>query len=220
MPSDQRKRTPRRVAWPEGGTKQIWSTRPGTDQAHSQDVFLPDMDSSAVRTAVEALPTGSFVRPSEFGSAHSTAARVLGRLVAAGELVRVRRGLYFKGAKTALGMTRPHPLDLALLIGGSGSGPAGFSAASMLGLSTQVPSSIEIAVPATKRRLPKAPEGVTYSKRDDLRQNSSSLPPKLPSSRCWQVGQRQSKLSGATWSRLLGASSMTVCWALPCSNGM
>jgi len=68
-------------------------------------------------------------------------------MVTSGKLVRVRPGLYYKGVHTALGLTEPHPLDVALQIAGQGSGPAGFSAASALGLTTQVPSVIEVAVP-------------------------------------------------------------------------
>ena len=65
-----------------------------------------------------------------------------------------------------LGMGRPHPLDVALHVGGPGTGPAGFSAAAMLGLTTQVPATIEVAVPGW---LPTPPAGVRFTRRHPSR---------------------------------------------------
>ena len=62
-------------------------------------------------------------------------------------------------------MAAPYPYDVALYIAGPGSGQAGSSASSMLGLTTQVPSVLEIAVPRNGR-LPVAPPGVVFTKRD------------------------------------------------------
>ena len=93
---------------------------------------------------------------------------MLARQVADGELVRVRRGLYWKGVRTPIGTTKPSPYDVGMHVAGRGSGLAGFAAASMLGLTTQVPSVLEIAVPRSAR-LPVAPPGVVFVKRDMLR---------------------------------------------------
>lgn len=60
----------------------------------------------------------------------------------------MRRGLYWRGTKTPLGMAAPSPERLiAELVPGPGIGPAGLSAANALRLSTQVPRRVCIAVP-------------------------------------------------------------------------
>lgn len=86
----------------------------------------------------------------------------LSRLVSQGELLRVRRGLYWRGRATRFGMTRPGVLQTALEVAGPGSGPTGISAAHFLGLSTQSPSVVEIAVPG---RAPAPMNGVKFSTR-------------------------------------------------------
>jgi hypothetical protein len=70
-------------------------------------------------------------------------------LVNQGELRRVRKGLYWRGVKTPLGMSPP-PVDelVAELAPIPGTGPAGLSAANVLHLSTQVPRRSQVAVPA------------------------------------------------------------------------
>jgi hypothetical protein len=100
-----------------------------------------------VRERVERLPGDTFVHSrdlvAEFGE--RTAVDVaLHRLKESGELVPVRRGLYYKGRKTRLGTTRPDPIRTAYEVAraagyGSGVGPAGYTAARALGLTTQVP---------------------------------------------------------------------------------
>jgi hypothetical protein len=65
------------------------------------------------------------------------------------ELIRVRKGLYWRGVQTPLGMSPPHPDALVReLVGSSAVGPAGLSAANALRLSTQVPRRAHVAVPA------------------------------------------------------------------------
>lgn len=91
----------------------------------------------------------------------------LSRLAAAGELVRVRKGLYWHGKKTRFGMTRPTPLEVAVAIAGPGSGPAGVAAASMLGLTTQVPGTVEVAAPG---KVPEPLNGVRFRSRPYSRQ--------------------------------------------------
>ena len=59
----------------------------------------------------------------------------------------VRRGLYFKGARTQNGMTRPTEDQIAEeFLGTRGVGPAGLSAARALGVTTQIPAKPEFAV--------------------------------------------------------------------------
>lgn len=93
-----------------------------------------------------------FWQPSELSLQPSTAHHLLGELASVGELRHIRRGLYWRGTKTPLGMAPPSPEQLvAELVPGPGVGPSGLSAANALRLSTQVPRRSEIAVP---RRAP------------------------------------------------------------------
>jgi hypothetical protein len=121
---------------------------------------------STVRAAIARKSPRSFVGPSDFDGSSRAVQCELSRLAARGELAHVRKGLYWKGPKTELGMVAPHPLDLALHIGGPGAGPAGFSAAAMLGLTTQVPAVVEVAVPGW---MPTPPEGVRFTRRHPSR---------------------------------------------------
>jgi hypothetical protein len=62
-------------------------------------------------------------------------------------LLRVRRGLYWKGVKSRFGPGRPRTEDVVREVAeGRGIGPAGWSASHALGLSTQVPAVPEFAV--------------------------------------------------------------------------
>jgi hypothetical protein len=90
-----------------------------------------------------------FWRPEDLSLTASTRQHLLADLVAEGELRRIRRGLYWRGATSPLGMAPP-PTDvlIAELAPGPGVGPAGLYAANLLRLSTQVPRRAEVAVPA------------------------------------------------------------------------
>ncbi len=104
-----------------------------------------------------------FWRPEDFDGSSDAVTQTLSRLVRAGELRRVRRGLYWRGAPTRLGMAPPPPDRLAgEVVGGPGTGPAGWSAALALGLSTQVPRRETIAVPG---RAPRNPGAVHFVSR-------------------------------------------------------
>jgi len=106
---------------------------------------------------------GRFWRPSELHLSPSTAQHVLADLVASGELRHVRKGLYWRGTKTPLGMSPP-PTDalVSVLAPGKGVGPAGLSAANALRLSTQIPRRAEFAVP---RRAPSTSGAVRFLSR-------------------------------------------------------
>lgn len=96
-----------------------------------------------------------FWRPEDLAGSPSTKQHLLASLVGEGELRRIRRGLYWRGTKSPLGMAPPTTDALIQeLAPGPGVGPAGLYAANLLRLSTQVPRRAEIAVPA------RAPEDV------------------------------------------------------------
>lgn len=85
----------------------------------------------------------------ELPGSPKTISNVFSELVREGELFPVRRGVYWRGVKTPLGMSPPpDSAVVAELVGDmKGIGPAGLSAASALRLSTQVPRFRQIAVP-------------------------------------------------------------------------
>lgn len=117
---------------------------------------------STVGSAVAALPERSFVRGSDIDAPRGPVDTALSRLCASGALVRVRKGLYWKGSPTRFGMSRPAVDEIALEVGGPGSGPAGIAAAHWLGLTTQVPATFVVAVPI---RAPKGWDTVRFSQR-------------------------------------------------------
>ena len=82
-------------------------------------------------------------------SSVSAAQHLLSDLARSSELMRVRKGLYWRGVQTPLGMSPP-PFEslVAELAGVRGVGPTGLSASNMLRLSTQVPRRAHVAVPA------------------------------------------------------------------------
>lgn len=91
----------------------------------------------------------------------------LSRTAKSGDLVRIRRGVYWKGVKTRFGSTKPDTFTLGLgilkAIGiTDGVGPTGWSASQALGLSTQIPAETHIAVPG---RAPVPVPGVKYHTR-------------------------------------------------------
>lgn len=76
----------------------------------------------------------------------AAARKAASRAARNGELLPVRRGLYYRGAKTRYGMTRPRAEEVAReVLGETGSGPAGYSAAREWNVTTQVPSSFDVA---------------------------------------------------------------------------
>lgn len=75
-------------------------------------------------------------------------AHALSRLTAAGELQRVRKGLYYRSKPTALGPSVPSASAAVAKTFHAPLHPAGLSAASALGLTTQNPARGEYATPA------------------------------------------------------------------------
>ncbi|MGW0162152.1 hypothetical protein ACWDUN_22845 [Mycobacterium sp. NPDC003323] len=108
-------------------------------------------DRSAAQNARQAIlnSLNRFWKPADLDTAPSTTQHLLAELVNQGELRHLRRGLYWRGLKTPLGMAPPQPdLLAAELAGVPGIGPAGLSAANALQLSTQIPRRGEYAIPA------------------------------------------------------------------------
>ena len=115
-------------------------------------------------TIIRSAPAGSFVHVNRLPGIATAARQAASRAAKSGELVPVRRGLYYRGAKTRYGMTRPRVEEIIReVLGEAGNGPAGYSAAREWGVTTQVPPAFHIAV-----RWPTAPiEGVTqYTRRN------------------------------------------------------
>ncbi len=112
--------------------------------------------------------TDRFWRPADFDDPPEAVAQALHRLRASGELLHVRRGLYWRGTRTLLGMAPPPAESLVKAIAiGRGAGPADVSAANMLGLSTQIPRRPTFAVPT---RVPESlPEAVKMVSRTGCR---------------------------------------------------
>jgi hypothetical protein len=116
--------------------------------------ILVDMDTSRSSTANEVrrrLKAGHnrFFTIEDFSGARTAIARTLSRLEHEGEVLRVRRGLYWRGVKTPLGMSHPSPGAVLEAVYGraSGVGPARLDAARLLGLTTQVGATPTFAVP-------------------------------------------------------------------------
>jgi hypothetical protein len=107
-----------------------------------------------------------FWRSGEIPGAPSTVQHLLADLTRSGELRRVRKGLYWRGTHTPLGMSPPSSEALAARIAPSkGAGPTGLSAANLLRLSTQVPRRAQIAVPGRAARPTKTIEFVARPSR-------------------------------------------------------
>lgn len=100
---------------------------------------------------VDGLPVRSFLRPADLPPlADADPAAALQAMCLDGRLVRVRRGLYWKGAVHAGRMSSPPPLTLGLALAGPGAGTASVAAAADLGLTTQCPSVTLVAVPGRR----------------------------------------------------------------------
>lgn len=96
-----------------------------------------------------------FWKPEDFPGAPLSVAKALSRLEKTGEVRRIRRGLYWRGAMTPLGIAPPSAMKLTKeLVGTRGVGPAEGSAALALGLSTHVPRRVTVAVPGRVSESP------------------------------------------------------------------
>jgi hypothetical protein len=168
---------------PQAADRHIGTIAPAFPQAGNRarlPVLFPAMEQAVaepvarvIRRQVEHARAGTFLRCRDFPGGPRAVESALSRLAAEGELVRVRRGLYWRGTRTRFGMVRPSALDVALEIGGTGSGPSGVAAARMLGLTTQVPAAIEVAVPG---KSPEPLAGVRFRSRPFTRRERKLRP--------------------------------------------
>lgn len=152
--------------------REVFDTITSRDQI-STEVESAMKVATSVRASVAAAPSGTFFRARDFAGTDRALETALSRMAATGDLLRVRRGLYWKGVSTRFGMAPPSTLDIALAIGGPGSGPTGIAAAHYLGLSTQVPSTVRVAVP---HRAPAATREATFCVRPFSRREQRLTP--------------------------------------------
>ncbi len=135
-------------------------------------VALPSV-ALGVRAQVAAATPRTFFGRDDFEGTETAIDTALSRLAASDDLVRVRKGLYWKGKPTRFGMTRPSAYEVALHIAGPGSGPASVAAAHQLGLTTQVPAIVEVAVPG---RTPDPYPGIRFRSRPYERRERALRP--------------------------------------------
>jgi hypothetical protein len=115
-----------------------------------------------VQELVERSPVRGFISTADLPGSRRAVECKMSRLAAEGEVLRVRKGLYWKGPKTRVGVPRPRPMEVALQVAGPGAGPAELSAVHALGLTTQVPATEAVAVPG---RAPSPVPGVRFVSR-------------------------------------------------------
>lgn len=112
------------------------------------------------------LPAGRYVHVSSLPGSANAAKSAASRAASRGEIVALRRGLYYKGVPTRYGMATPPKEDVALeVLGRVGVGPAGVSAARAFNLTTQVPARPELA---TASPVPANVSGVRIHKRNNM----------------------------------------------------
>lgn len=129
---------------------------------------------ASVRRWVDRLPARAFFDSRDVPGPVRAVESALSRMVAAGQLMRVRKGSYWKPPETRFGRrVRPRPLDVAMHVAGPGAGPAGVSAARIFGLTTQVPSVEAVSVAG---RAPAAVKGVRFSSRSYSRREHELNP--------------------------------------------
>ena len=125
---------------------------------HCHNVTLPlslcDMTTLSPAGAIRAAPEKSFVHVDRLPGTSAAARKAASRAAANGELVAVRRGLYYRGKRTRYGMTTPRVEEIArAVLGTRGVGPAGYSAARSWGVTTQVPPVWHVATLRSVERI-------------------------------------------------------------------
>jgi hypothetical protein len=118
------------------------------------------------------VPSGTFVRVEKLPGSRAAASSAASRAHKHGDLIAIRKGLYFKGVKTRYGLTRPSAEAIAVeVLGKVGVGPAGHSAARAFGLTTQVPATPMLTVAGP---VPTSVPGVKVSKRNNMHRRDLS----------------------------------------------
>lgn len=124
--------------------------------------------SETIAKRIGRASVGTLFETTDFTSLGRTAAETaLSRMEARGDILRVRRGLYWKAPRSRFGTGVPSPVAVASkLCEGRGLGPTGWSARSALGLTTQVPVTPSLVVIGPP---PTGVDGVRFSSRSNLR---------------------------------------------------
>ena len=132
-----------------------------------------DSVSAAIRARIDKTPARTFVQAEEIAADFNSRNAVdtaLSRLAddPTVPLVRVRRGLYWRGAGSKFGKDRPSAADTVIAVAGDrgGIGPSGWSASRDLGLTTQRPATEEFATVAPP---PTGIKGVRFSRRSNAK---------------------------------------------------
>ncbi len=136
-------------------------------------MIVIDMSSvaSTLRDRIESAPPRSFLRTAELCAgvmSRGAADTALSRLAddPTSPVIRVRRGLYWRGIPSRFGKGAPSATDIVLAVVGDrgGIGPSGWSASRDLGLTTQRPAIEEFATIATP---PTGIRGVRFHRRSN-----------------------------------------------------
>ena len=113
------------------------------------------------------VPSGSFVHVDTLPGSRGAASSAASRAHKHGDLIPIRKGLYWKGTRTRYGMTRPSSEAIAVeVLGRVGVGPSGHTAARTLGLTTQLPATPALTVAGP---VPTSVPGVRVSRRNNMR---------------------------------------------------
>jgi len=95
---------------------------------------------------IRAVPEAAFVRVSDLPGTPAAARKAASRASRDGDLVQIRKGLYYRGTRTRYGMTRPRLEEVVReVLGARGVGPSGYSAARVWGVTTQIPATLEVS---------------------------------------------------------------------------
>jgi hypothetical protein len=121
---------------------------------------------------LEGVPAGSFVHVDALPGSRAAASSAASRAHKRGELIPIRKGLYWKGTRTRYGMSRPPSEAAAVeILGKVGVGPTGHTAARALGLTTQLPATPALTIAGP---VPSSVPGVRVSRRNNMRRRELS----------------------------------------------
>ena len=97
-------------------------------------------------SVIRKTPAGSFVHVDMLPGSSTAARKAASRAAKDGLLLPIRRGLYYRGRQTRYGVKAPTPEEVArAVLGNRGIGPAGYSAARVWRVTTQIPPHWHVA---------------------------------------------------------------------------
>jgi len=135
-------------------------------------------------------------------------AQALSRLTKTGDLERLSKGVYYKSRETPFGKSLPNPAAIRKLASRHNSMfPAGLTAASLLGFSTQTPKKSELSTSAFS--LPRklvGPDAIVHTRRPEAWVHLSEIEASILD--FLRAGGKTSELSPQeTWKRMLALLS-------------